>query len=65
MFSIVYLLCKSFCISLEKKESQKVKKMSSPELQKARRERGQRQGEKEGRRARFAVKMKILYYIIY
>jgi len=65
MFLIVYLLCKSFCISLEKKESQKVKKMSSPELQKARRERGQRQGAKEGRRARFAVKMKILYYIIY
>jgi len=64
MFSIVYLLWKSFCINLEKKESQKVKKMRSPELQKARRERGQRQGAKEGRRARFVVKMKI-YYIIY
>jgi hypothetical protein len=39
----------------EKKGSQKAKRnelISSPELQKARRQRGQRQGAKEGRRAR-------------
>jgi len=51
----------------EKKESQKAKKNELPITAKGeegKSEGGQRQGAKEGRRARLSVKMKILYYII-